>query len=143
MARSNRSHIPEEGLSANADLAPRHLSKQEFGRRLYNAMMRKGWNQSELSRRSGVPRDSISIYIRGKSLPGPASLQKLADALGLEPLDLLPNIVESAIDSDDPSFEFKASPSSPTKGWLRVNRLVKFSTTIAVGDLLEKDDVQE
>lgn len=143
MARQNRSHIPEGGLPDTAGPAPRHLSKQEFGRRLYNAMINKGWNQSELSRQSGLQRDSISVYIRGKSLPGPTNLQKLADCLGMKPIELLPNVVESAIDSDNPSFEFKASPNAPTKGWLRINRLVRFSTAIAVGKLIEDDDAKE
>jgi transcriptional regulator with XRE-family HTH domain len=130
-------------LPDNLGATPRHLTKQEFGRRLFNAMINKGWNQSQLSRQSGVARDLVSIYIRGKSLPHPANLQKLADALGVEVAELLPNVVEEAIDKDPSSFEFKSSTSAPGVGWLRINRMVKLTTAMAVGELIAKDDTAE
>ena len=68
-----------------SNLIPRHLSKQEFGKRLYKLMLERGWHQSELARQSGLPRDSISVYVRGKSLPTPTSLQALARAFGVQP----------------------------------------------------------
>lgn len=119
--------------------APRHLTKQEFGKRVYQLMLSRGWNQSELGRQSGLPRDSISVYIRGKSLPTPQSLEALARAFNVDPSEILPNHVESAIDEDTPSLEMKVSPNAPNQAWLRVNRLVSIKTAVKVVELLEAD----
>jgi transcriptional regulator with XRE-family HTH domain len=140
MARKTRIHLATDSAS-DVKLAPKHLTKQEFGRRLYNLMLRKGWHQSELARQSGLPRDSISVYIRGKSLPTPLSLKQLADALGVTTEELLPNHTESAIDEDMPSIEFKVSPNQPDRAWLRVNRLVSIRAGMEIMSILEGDNV--
>lgn len=140
MARSVRTHIVGDSPTP-ARLMPKHLTKQEFGKRLYALMLGKGWTQSELARRSGVSRDNVSTYIRGVSLPTPLKLQALADAFELPPEELLPNLKEHAIDHDNPSFEMKASVSAPGQVWLRVNRLVSMSTAVKIAELLENDNV--
>jgi len=63
---------------------------QEFAARLNAARETKGWSQSELSRRAGVKRDSISQYCLGHQRPNDGNLAKLANALGCEPADLSP-----------------------------------------------------
>lgn len=138
MPRKIRTHI---GISdaPTTTLRPKHLTKQEFGRRVYNLMVAKGWNQSELGRQADLPRDSISTYIRGKALPTGVSLDKLASALGVATEELLPNHIESAIDEDNPAFEMKVSTSAPGMAWVRVNRLVSTATAVRIADLLEND----
>jgi transcriptional regulator with XRE-family HTH domain len=121
------------------NLAPSHLTKQEFGKRVYRLMIGKGWTQSELSRQSGLPRDSISVYVRGKSLPTPQSLESLAKALDTTPEELLPNHVESAIDEDHPSLEMKVSPNAPNVAWLRINRLVTVGAALKIMEILNDD----
>lgn len=134
MARETRFHIDEmpEGVDS-----PKHLTKQQFGQRVYKAMLEHGWNQSELARQADLPRDSISVYIRGRSLPTPLNLQKLSKALGMKPADLLPNSVESAIDNDFPSIEIRVSTSSPDMAWVRINRLMPFETASQIVSLLK------
>lgn len=122
-----------------ADRLPRHLSKQEFGGRLSNFIVAKKWNQSDLARAAGLPRDSISTYVRGKVLPTPKSLRAMADALGVSPIDLLPNAVVNAITSDVPSVEMRVSVSSPDMAWLRINRLLTFETATKVIGLVNAD----
>lgn len=138
MTRKVRSHMVGDAGNDNP-LTPKHLTKQQFGRRLFGLMLEKGWNQSELARRAGLARDAISVYIRGKSLPTPLSLKALAEALGVTEAELLPNQTESAIDEDNPAFEMKVSPSAPNVAWLRVNRLVALSTAVKVAEILEQD----
>lgn len=144
MPRQVRTHITGgSGPRPDADnmtLTPKHLTKHEFARRLYKLMIARGWHQSELARRSHLPRDSISVYMRGVSLPTPQSLQKLAAAFDMEPEELLPNVIESAIDQDNPSLEIKTSASDPSAAWLRVNRLVSITTAVKIADLLNQDD---
>lgn len=139
MPRKVRSHVTEDLAATETPLTPRHLTKQEFGKRLWRLMVDRGWHQSELARRSGLPRDSISVYIRGKSLPTPVSLQALARVFSMEPHELLPNHAESAIDEDHPSLEMKVSPNAPNVAWLRVNRLVSIKTAVKIVELLEGD----
>jgi transcriptional regulator with XRE-family HTH domain len=136
MTRKTRFHVDSMPESS---LAPKHLTKQEFGRRLYKLMMTRAWNQSELARQSNLPRDSISTYIRGIALPTPKSLEALAAALGVQPIDLLPNAMEAAVDEDHPSLEMRVSTSAPNAAWLRVNRLVSLSTAARVIELIEAD----
>lgn len=138
MTREVRYHIDE---LPEGDLTPKSLSKQEFGRRLYSLMLARGWNQSELARQANLPRDSISNYIRGRSLPTPKSLQMLADGLGMRPADVLPTIIERATSEDDPALEMRVSPAAPNAAWLRVNRLVSLTTASKVIELINQDRI--
>jgi transcriptional regulator with XRE-family HTH domain len=138
MAKADRIHLlaGEDAPGDEAGLLPRSLSKQEFGRRLYRLMARKGWRQSELARRAGLNRDQISTYVRGASLPTDDSLRKLATALGVEPTELLPNRAMSAIEADSPALEIKVSPGDPRTAFLRVNMLVPTETAVEVVGIL-------
>jgi len=142
MVKEIRPHIVSDAKQ-DMRLAPKHLVKQEFGRRLYSLMLDKGWTQSEMARRADLPRDAVSTYVRGKSLPTPQNLKKLAETLGVEQDDLLPNYVEGAIDQDHPAFEMKISPSATTVAWIRVNRLVSVSTALKIAALLEADNAND
>jgi len=123
-----------------ADMAPRELSKHEFGRKLMALMLDKGWNQSELARRAKIGRDAVSTYIRGVSFPEPVSLNKLAKALGLTAEQLLPNTTIRGIASDPtPAFEIKqAAGGDPSRVWLRVNRIVTFEQAAKIVQLLKE-----
>ncbi len=137
MPKSSRFHI--DTLPESPTATPKHLSKQEFGRLLYRKMLERGWSQSDLARKSGIAKDSISNYIRGKALPFSLNLQKLADVFGESPADLLPNSLEAAIDEDVPSLEMRVSVSAPNMAWLRVNRLVSLGTAARVVEMINND----
>lgn len=138
MSRSSR-FASAPGDSAISSLTPKALTRQEFGRRVYQLMLAKGWRQSDLARRSGLGRDSISTYIRGRSFPEPVSLQKMAKALGVTSEELLPNTIASAIDAEHPAIELKQATGQPGMAWLRVNRLVSISTAARIIDLLKDE----
>jgi transcriptional regulator with XRE-family HTH domain len=123
-------------------LIPKHLAKDEFARRLYKLMIDKGWRQADLARHAHLPRNAISVYLRGASLPNPESLKALAKAFGIEPGVLLPNYTESAIDRDNPEIEFRVSPADPKSAWLRINRLVPTSLAIKIMTLIETEDAK-
>ena len=122
-----------------SEMQPSHLTKQQFGNRVYQLMLGKGWKQSDLARRADLTRDSVSKYVLGRSLPSPLNLKKLAAALDVEPEALLPNYVESAIEADNPLMEMKVSHNDPNIAWLRVNRLVTTSTAMEVLGILAND----
>lgn len=141
MSNRDRIHLPNDGPGDRSDesLAPKALAREEFGRRVYNAMLKKGWRQSDLARVSGVPKDSVSTYIRGKVMPTSLSLQKIAEALGVDPTDLLPNALYRAIDADTPDFEMKVSPGDGTKAWVRLNRLMSMKAAVAIATIVNDD----
>ena len=143
MVSKHRTHTPDSLSDFSQPLAPKHLTKQEFAKRLYRLMLKRGWNQSELARRADLPRDSVSTYIRAKVMPTPQSAERLATALGVAPEELLPNYVESAIEEDTPSLEMKVSVNAPSKAWLRVNRLVSLATAARVIDLIEAENAAD
>lgn len=124
-------------------VVPKEVIRQEFGKRLYALMLQRGWTQSELSRRSGLPRDRISTYIRGKSLPSPALLQQLSTTFNMEADELLPFYAEHTIDTSEPALEIKASADQPHLSWLRVNRLVTTTTALKIAELLEVDNAHD
>lgn len=65
--------------------------RKEFGFRVSRRIAQKGITQSELSRATGLGRDSISLYKLGKALPSNSNAKKLADALDCTVGDLIPN----------------------------------------------------
>lgn len=121
----------------------RDAARRDFGRRLYDAMIRKGWTQAELSRRSGVGPDSITNYLKYKSLPTDQLLQKLADALGCETDDLLPVSYRAgpAVDPN-PEFDVQSIPGKPGRRWLTINREVTDGQLARVLEAL-RDETRE
>lgn len=127
---TNRGRAVDVGLN---DVQP---AKAMFSRRLYQAMVRKGWSQSELARNADLPRDAVSVYIRGKSLPTPLSLRKLAKALDINPDELLPP--QMMIERDRiPVFEIKAT-EEPNIVLLRVNQEVPLATALKIAEMLNE-----
>lgn len=65
--------------------------RKEFAQRLYRRLGQKGMTQSDLSRATGLGRDSISAYANGKALPTAGNAKKIADVLDCMITDLIPN----------------------------------------------------
>ena len=145
MARREKHHIISDapGNRETVDM-PRHLSKQEFGRRLEKFMAAKKWNQSDLARHTGMSRNNISVYINGRSYPSESNLVKLAKALGVTPDELLPNRAEFAIRGEaNPDISMRASIGDPGHSWLIVNRLVSTGLAAKIMVMLENERSRE
>lgn len=140
MAKSYRTHVSGVKASPPSRLVPKHLAKEEFARRLYRLMVERGWRQADLARKADLPRNAISVYLRGASLPSPENLNALAKALDTKPELLLPNYTESAIEKDNPEIDMRVSPGDPKSAWLRINRLVSTSLAIKILGLIEAED---
>lgn len=85
----NASYLPHYSTPSQEDAA-----KQVFGEKVRSLLNALGYSQSELARASGLRRDAISTYVRGKTWPDPKNLRKLANALGVTPNDLIPGMSE-------------------------------------------------
>lgn len=133
-------HLTAPVAAENIDSTAKHLSKQEFGKRLYTHMLNKGWNQSQLARYAGLGRDSISQYVRGRSYPTPQNLQALAKCLSVDPDDILPNYYESAVDREQPEIELKGVHGDPQNMWVRINMKMNRSKALKVMNLIHGDE---
>lgn len=122
----------------------REAEMKIFSRRLWRLMVAAGWNQSELARRSGVGRDMISGYVRGRHMPDPPHAQKLADALGVPIEDLFP----SASEADLPGLAIKEAPplelraTGDGKAMLHVNLELPMSVALKVLTLIQAEGVE-
>lgn len=101
-------------------------------------MLDRGWNQSELARRSGLGRDSVSTYIRGQVLPEPKNLKALADALGIQAHDLLPQSAMSAIEAETPALEIRQAHGHTDKVFLRINQLVSIDQAARIFSIIRE-----
>ncbi len=146
-------NLRRDSSASNRELDLKAI-RGEFARRLQNAMIQKGWSQSDLARfatqhlpkptpgqkrgNSGIRRDLISRYIAGIMLPNPVILDALAKALDVEPGDLMPPVVPG-VRTDPAPFEFRAMPDG--RVFVRVAQPVSRQTARKILDLLteEKD----
>lgn len=102
-------------------MSNRHLVKAEFAKRLYSKIAERGWTQSEFARNCDLARDAISTYVRGRSMPSPQALEKMAGVLNVRPEELLPNYYESAQSRQESTFELRDVPNEEGYMWLKLN----------------------
>jgi transcriptional regulator with XRE-family HTH domain len=55
----------------------------EFGDRLKQSRLKKGWNQEQLAKETGLTQASISQFEKGVRLPPPKIINQLADILNV------------------------------------------------------------
>lgn len=139
MARKSRFSVPP-GADIASQLTPNELTRQEFGRRLYSLLIERRMNQSQLAIIAGIGRDSVSRYISGKTFPTPLLLAKLAEALGVEEAELLPNSLKYAMDEEQPAIDLRQASGHPGMAWLRINRSMTFATASKIIVLLNEED---
>lgn len=116
--------------------------KMKFGERLRRAILNLGITQSEFARRCDLPRDSISTYVLGKTLPSPRSAAKMSKELGIDLASWLEESAPADTSSTaeiEPAFDIQ-SLSNTGKTRLRVNAIVRTRTALQIVELLEQDD---
>jgi transcriptional regulator with XRE-family HTH domain len=123
--------------NSEIDFSQRVLTRAEFGKRLQSLMLKKGWNQSELARKCDLGRDSISQYVRGRSIPTPGNLNKLAGILGVEATALFPNYDAQTNAIEAATVEIKSIDSDAEHMWLRVNMKVPAEKALEVLKILK------
>jgi transcriptional regulator with XRE-family HTH domain len=130
-----------DGSTEPSQFTRKHLERHDFAKRLYRMILEKGWTQSELARRSGVQRESVSNYVNANTMPDVPNVKKMATALGVKPEDLMPNISEAQFDRDiSPSLDVKVSQDDPTRAWVRLNREISMDTFTKIATLLNEED---
>lgn len=144
MARKSRTTLEPApvpvGENITNQMSPRALTKLEFGRRLHKLILERGWNQSDLARAANIGRDAVSAYVNGRSFPTPLMLDRVCKALDVERDELLPNHVMRAIEDDVPAVSMQVAAGHHGKAYLRINRLVSFSTAVKIVEMIDEDD---
>lgn len=118
-------------------------AKQEFAERLQAAMVKKGWNQSELARQStkfmpggkDIGRDKVSNWIRALHMPGPIPLKALADALGVSSEYLIPARPTPAAERATPPLNVEDLGDGSV--FLKINQRVQWPVAIKVLGLIK------
>tara|TARA_S200002703_G_scaffold46428_2_gene40305 strand:- start:1775 stop:2365 length:591 start_codon:yes stop_codon:yes gene_type:complete len=118
------------------------IRKQEFGRRLQSLLAQKGWNQAEFARKVGIGRDSISTYIRGKTIPNITTLEKMAKILQLKDRsELYPNYEAEGIVQDEmPEASYKTVRGKPDRMWVSINQELPSMVAMKIMQLLHGND---
>ena len=124
--------------TVDVDLSVKTIRRTEFAKRLYGLMMSKNWNQSDLARQAGLGRDSVSQYVRANNTPSPRNLKKLADALGVEPVELYPNYEAAAVEEEMPALSFRQMPGDEEHMWVRINKKVPKAVAAKLMTLLNE-----
>jgi len=124
--------------AGEVDVTRKVILKTEFGRRVWQNMVKKDMNQSDLARASGLGRDSISQYVRGRNTPSPQNLVKLAKALNVDPNELLPNHEANAVAHEVPTFQIQQIGNESNAVWLHVNQRVTSDQALRVMQILNE-----
>jgi transcriptional regulator with XRE-family HTH domain len=121
---------------------PPERVRLNIGRRIQEKLHELGWRQAELAEKSGLGRDSISLYVRGKNTPSARSLKALADALGCSTEDLAPEL-EAATKTRIPDYEPAAFTMLADGVWrVKLDRTVDRATMTRIVDALERYDAE-
>lgn len=59
------------------------MKKSNFSKNLQKLMKRHGYTQLSMAQSIGISQGAISMYVRGKSVPGAHELQLMADLFGV------------------------------------------------------------
>jgi transcriptional regulator with XRE-family HTH domain len=113
-------------------------AKAIFKKQIYEYILERGWNNSDMARASGLSRDDIHRYVKGISFPSETKLRALAKTMKMEPEELLPNFVPSLPSSELSPASLVTRPDGVT--WLTVNKSVSPQVGTAVMNLLYEDD---
>ncbi len=113
--------------------------KEDFVKRLEGILKDKGWNKSELARRAGISRDRTSVYCRlnNTTLPSAMNLSKIASALGINPIELLPEAIAADNYGELEPFAMKDVPGKEGMVFLQINQEVPKKKALQVALLLE------
>ena len=147
--RAPTRRLPPAPAGAAGRTRVMQMELEQFASRLQHLRTEKGWSQSDLARevwgeletRAGRKvaknRDRISTYEMGKSWPDPHNLMKIANALGVSPEDLAPDITAATVDRQNPEIALIAVAGHHDKVHLKVNKLVSMNIATMIMQLLD------
>lgn len=127
------------GRSPDADRIARQMDSQEeqFARKLRELMKAKGLTQTELAKRSDCTQPAISQMLSRSCRPQKRTILKLADALGVTPSELWPDLEVADILDTVAAVQTDDEPLSPEEA-AAINRAMDREATGPAGKRLPK-----
>jgi transcriptional regulator with XRE-family HTH domain len=116
---------------------PNSARATEFGRRLRNAMLASRIKQIELAEKTGIGRDSISGYARGKNFPSYERIELIAKVLGITADELMPRY-DANPRSMTPGFNIEWNANGKT-GCLQINEELSVKTITQIVELVTRE----
>lgn len=127
--------------AASGVLPPRAMSLREFGHRLDEMLLDRGWSQADLHRKTELSKDTISKWVAGKVEPNPYNLARVADVFGISVDELYPNYLDNVANTGRRAVGGVEFNSSDLKtGILTIERRVSIETAAKIKELLDADD---
>ena len=108
----------------------------ELAERLSALMVERDWNQSDLGRAAGLPREQISAYMRGRSFPTNHSLARLAAAFNMTPETLLPTTRTLTNTKRTPAFEMRQESPGSSLWTVYVYQTVRADQALRIANIL-------
>lgn len=149
MSRNAKRYLPS-AETAGATAVERH-ELATFSETLHRELLARGWSQSDLAKKiwneertdsrgytSVVGRDRVSSWVRGRVLPDPKSLKRIADALDMSAEDLAPNLTAAAVSKQEPTLGITAVAGRHDQVLLQVRMLVPLKVAVDVAGILQR-----
>lgn len=132
------------GPAVNTKSTTTNDVKREFAKRLRRAIAEKGWTQSKLAEEAAkytpdkkFGNYSVSLYMRGQTLPRPDYLLALSKALGIPPEELLPTR-GAPLSEEQPPFDIRDLGDNEVQ--LRINQKTTWAIALEVMKLLKLEN---
>lgn len=121
------------------------VARREFSKRLRSMMVEAGFNQSDLARAASkhlpkgkeMGRDSVSGYVRGRSIPTPVFLNAIAQSLRCKPEDLIPELMMAADSYNESKYSLNAVAGDPRMVWLKINNAVPVEAALKILEIMQ------
>lgn len=122
------------------ELSVRVLRKHEFSKRLVSLMEKKMVRQSDVARATKVGRDSISNYVRGRTVPTPTALGRLSKYFNVSAEELYPNYAQQAMQREQPAYDFKQVAGETNVTWVQINMRLTSKKAAEIMAIIHSDD---
>jgi len=133
------------------------MSKKEFARNLQKLMNERDMTASDLARAAfgekrkpgghgtaAKGRDLISNYLRGLTFPEKKTIGKLAQALGVEVSELIPQATRIAmLQNTDLNFNIQVLSDRPGYALVQMHRVVRLETVAKLSAAITEDQRAE
>lgn len=135
----NFSVVRQHGEHKPSKVLPKTARNQDFGKRLRDAMLKKGVKQFQVADALKIGRDSFSGYARGKIMPLKDRLEDIAKFLGVEPQALVPDFGIEFTEEHAPRFKLEIHEDGTA--WLAINQRLPKALALKIANLAEEHGI--